>query len=163
MTRRYHADPTAPLRGIWGNVPFSEADQTELSLPVHLCLEALRTGRATEVDFDTLALIANVCLIRAEMIDKAARKRGRLHDPEAQLMVPVIQRAQDALLTLKARAMHTGRFVATGPELQEITTVVDIHDQLLALSTPRQMKQALREIMRRVQRGQVARIEEAAT
>lgn len=128
---------------------------------MHLALEALRTGRATDEDYDTLAIVANVSLVRAEQIDKAARKAGRLHS-EADLMVPVIQRAHDALMTLKARGLRTGRLVPTRPELQEIATVVDIHDQLLALSTPRQMEQAMREVLARVQRQQVYRLEDAA-
>lgn len=159
--KRPWADPTAPLRLLHGARPFDETEQTKLSLPVHLALEALRTGRATDEDYDTLAIVANVALVRAEQIDKAARKSGRLHS-EADLMVPVIQRAQDALLTLKARALRTGRLVPTGPELQQITTVVEIHDQLLALSTPRQMEQAMREVLARVARQQVHRLEDAA-
>lgn len=154
-------DANAPLRTIYNNVDFTPQEQAQLSLPIHLALEALRRGQATAEDFDGLAVVANVCLIRAEHIDKAARKAGRLHS-EADLMVPVIQRAQDALLTLKARALRTGRLVPTGPELQEIATVVDIHDQLLALSTPRQMQQAMREVLARVRRQQVCRLEDAA-
>ena len=156
--RRPWADPTAPLRLLHGSRPFDEAEQTKLSLLIHLALEALRRGQATAEDFDGLAVVANVCLIRAEHIDKAARKAGRLRNDS---LVPHIQRSQEALLTLKARALRTGRLVATGEELAEITALVDVHDQLLALSTSRQMQQAMREVLARVRRKQVYRLEDA--
>ena len=153
-------DANAPLRTIYNNVDFTPQEQAQLSLPVHLALEALRRGQATAEDFDGLAAVANVCLIRAEHIDKAARKAGRLRNDAS--LVPHIQRSQEALLTLKARALRTGRLVPTAAELAEITEMVSVHDQLLALSTPRQMEHALREMLLRMHRGQVHRIEEAA-
>lgn len=153
-------DANAPLRTIYNNVDFTPQEQAQLSLPIHMALEALRRGQATAEDFDGLAVVANVCLIRAEHIDKAARKAGRLRNDAS--LVPHIQRSQEALLTLKARALRTGRLVPTAAELAEITEMVSVHDQLLALSTPRQMERALHVVMDRMARGQIFRIEGVA-
>jgi hypothetical protein len=159
--RRLEASPTAPLRALVGSMPFDEAEQTKLQLPGHVAYEALRTGKASDEagDFDTLAIIANVCLIRAEQIDRDARRDGQAVS-DADFLVPVVQEAQEALMRIKARSMRTGRMVATGPELQALATMLDIHDQLVANSTPRQMELALREVARRMQGRNVYRLED---
>jgi hypothetical protein len=158
--RRWEASPTAPLRALVGSLPFDEAEQTKLQLPGHMVYEALRTGKASDEagDFDTLAIIANVCLVRAEHIDKVAKRDGNSQS-EADFLVPVVQESQEALMRIKARSVCTGRMVATGPELQTLATMLDIHDQLVANSTPRQMELALREVARRMQRQHVYRVE----
>jgi hypothetical protein len=158
--RRWAASPTAPLRALVGSIPFDEAEQTKLQLPGHMAYEALRTGKASEEagDFDTLAIIANVCLVRAEQIDKVAKRDGR-STSEADFLVPVVQDAQEALMHIQARGIRAGRMVATGPELQALATMLDIHDQLVANSTPRQMELALREVAVRMRRQQVYRLE----
>jgi hypothetical protein len=159
--RRWEASPTAPLRALVGSMPFDEAEQTKLQLPGHMAYEALRTGKASDEagDFDTLAIIANVCLIRAEQIDRDARRDGRAVS-DADFLVPVVREAQEALMRIKARSIRTGRMVATGPELQALATMLDIHDQLVANSTPRQMELALREVARRMQGRNVYRLED---
>jgi hypothetical protein len=159
--RRWEASPTAPLRALVGSLPFDEAEQTKLQLPGHVAYEALRTGKASDEagDFDTLAIIANVCLVRAEQIDRDAQRDGQAVS-DADFLVPVVQEAQEALMSIKARGMRTGRMVATGPELQVLATMLGIHDQLIAHSTPRQMELALREVARRIQGRNVYRLED---
>jgi hypothetical protein len=158
--RRWEASPTAPLRALVGSLPFDEAEQTKLQLPGHVAFEALRTGKASEEagDFDTLAIIANVCLVRSEQIDKVAKRDGR-STSEADFLVPVVQDAQEALMHIQARGIRAGRMVATGPELQALATMLDIHDQLVANSTPRQMELALREVARRMQGRHIYQLE----
>jgi hypothetical protein len=72
-----------------------------------------------------------------------------------------VQDAQEALMHIQAHSIRAGRMVATGPELQALATMLDIHDQLVANSTPRQMELALREVAVRMQRQQVYRLEVA--
>jgi hypothetical protein len=125
-----------------------------------MAFEALRTGKASDEagDFDTLAIIANVCLVRVEQIDKVAKRDGRATS-DADFLVPVVRESQEALMRIKARSVCTGRMVATGPELQTLATMLDIHDQLVANSTPRQTELALREVARRMQGRNVYQLE----
>jgi hypothetical protein len=98
--------------------------------------------------------------VRSEQNDKVAKRDG-CATSEADFLVPVVQEAQEALMRIKERSLHTGRMVATGLELQALATMLDIHDQLVANSTPRQMELALREVARRMQRQHVYRMEVA--
>ena len=142
--RRYQADPAAMFRVFNRLEPFTQAEQHQLNVPVKLAYERLRTGVGCEDDFHTLAAAVNVAMIRAESIDPMAEQTA--------------VNARDALLRCLVRHSTTGRWGFDGPALQDLPPAIDMHEQLVALSTPLQMETAQREARRRMEAGLVARV-----
>ena len=145
---RGRADPFAYLRAIGGVQPFTSDEKTQLCLPVRMAYEALRTGKGDAGDFDTLAVVVNTCLIRAEQI-------------APELVARVID-AQDALMRIKDRANRTGRLGLDYQAMTDLLPIIDLHEQLIDLSAPVQMKAALLEVMARIERGQFFTTKEQA-
>lgn len=115
----------------------------DLALFAHASMAALQRGEATEVDANNLALISNVALLLAEI--------G--YGIEA---LPEIQAGQLAANGVRLRQLRTGRAVATGPELQALRELVDLHDQQLQLQpTGAQMTAVIAELRRRMADGEV--------
>ena len=62
--------------------------------------------------------------------------------------------AQDALMRIKARHLRTGRLGLDYQAMADLLPIIDLHEQLIDLSAPVQMKAALLEVMARIERGQ---------
>lgn len=58
--------------------------------------------------------------------------------------------ARDALQRTLTRYHSTGRVGFDGPAIADVAVGIELHEQILRLSTPVQMADALREVMRRV-------------
>ena len=91
--------------------------------------EKLKAGNATIEEFDQLAAAINVGLIRAELIDPLAE----------QTMV----KAVSALLHCSELHQRHGRFGFFGPELLAMNDAMDLYEEILRMSTPKQMMDAL--------------------
>lgn len=137
--RTYTADPSAIYRVMNRIQLFNPVELVELQTPVRMAFESLRTGKGEETDFHTLAAAINVSLIRSESIDK--------------LCVETCQRAQYALMSVLARSKRIGKWGLDAAGLQDIPPAIDLHEQLLELSTPLQMQQAMRETLLRMNSG----------
>lgn len=120
---------------------FNQAEQAQLSLPVHASLDGLLTGAAVEADFHTVAAVSNVCLLLGEKIG-----------PE---VVEAVQLGQAGLMRCWERHKLTGKWGLDGPARQDIAAIVDLHDQLLELCTPGQLADAMREVLKRAEAGHV--------
>lgn len=142
--KRRHIDPTGGLRLISELRPFDDSELLSLSLPPRVAFESIKSGRGTQGDFDTLAVVVNVSLVRCESIGAEG--------------VELCKEGQDALMEAQARFQSTKRWGFDYKGLQCIPAVIDLHEQLLELSTPRQMMAAMREVMRRMNAGQVCEI-----
>lgn len=141
------ADPMAALRALSGNTKFTEADLTKLLIPPRLSIEAIRYGKGRPDDFDTLAVIVNTTLVRCEQIPG---------DNTAAL--DVCYDAMNALMEMQARAVRTTGKIGFGiGEMDAIVGAVDLHDQIARESTMKQMADALKEVLKRLARGQVQR------
>ena len=136
--RRYQADPLAMFRLINRLEPFTEDDVVKLTLPTRLAFEAIKNGTATTDHFDELAVSINATLVRAEAIDPAC--------------VDTCITAQRALLRCKERYQRTGRLGWDGLGLQEVPPALDLHEEIIANSTPHQMTEALLEQYSRIKR-----------
>jgi hypothetical protein len=123
--------------------PFTSAELLALQTPVRVAFESLRTGSGTEPDFHTLAAAVNTSLIRSEAIDP--------------LCVETCQRAQAALLGMLGRFKRLGAWGVDHHALQDIPPALDLHEQLLELSTPLQMANAMQETLQRMNDGHVYR------
>lgn len=121
--------------------PFTPAEQHQLSLPIRTAYERLRTGAGSAQDFHDLAGAINVTMVRCEAINPLAE-------------VTAID-ARDAMMRCWQRHLDTGKWGFDGPALQALPPAIDLHEQLLALSTPLQMAQAMQETIRRMEAGDV--------
>ena len=141
------ADPMAALRALSGNTQFTEAELTKLLIPPRLSIEAIRYGKGKPDDFDTLAVIVNTTLVRCEQIPG---------DNTAAL--DVCYDAMNALMEMQARSVRTTGKIGFGiGEMDAIVGAVDLHEQIARESTMKQMADALKEVLKRLARGQVQR------
>lgn len=124
-------------------MPLTPAELLALQIPVRSAFESLRTGAGTEPDFHTLAAAVNTALIRSESIDP--------------LCVETCQRAQAALIGVLERFNRCGKWGVDHHALQDIPPALDLHEQLLELSTPLQMQQAMQTTIQRMNAGHVYR------
>ena len=139
--RRYNADPMAMFKCINKIEPFRPDELLRLELPIRLSFEALRTGQGTESDFADLCAAINTTMVRSEAIDPLCEQTAIA--------------ARDALMRCWRRHEATGRWGFDGPALLEVEAGIALHEQLIRLSTPLQMIEALREVQRRGIRNEV--------
>lgn len=138
---RYVADPASLYRVMNRIQPFTKSEQHQLNLPVRVAYERMRTGAGTEGDFHSLAAAINVAMIRAEAIDPMAE-------------ITAID-ARDALQRCLQRYATIGKWGFDGPALQDMPAAIDLYEQLIQLSTPLQMADAMTEAIARMDRGDV--------
>lgn len=122
-----------------------DADQCrDLALIGHAAMSALTRGQAADVDVDNLALLCNVAMVLSE------------HGLGSDLLDD-IRTARDALVGVQERIQRTGRIGgATGPELQALNLLLEIHDAQLAIPpTVDEMRRAIGEVRRRREAGEV--------
>lgn len=142
--RRYVADPMAMFRVLGRVEPFTPAEQAALNLPVRIAFESLRTGKAEESDFHTLAAAVNISMVCAEKID------------------PLVEQScvagRDALMRVHKRHAETGLWGLDGPAFAEIEQAIEIYEELIRLLTGGQLKDAMAECVRRMQAGEVMEV-----
>ncbi|MHB1407977.1 MAG: hypothetical protein ACYCXC_00035 [Acidovorax defluvii] len=136
----------AALRALSGSTKFTEAELTKLLIPPRLSIEAIRYGKGKPDDFDTLAVIVNTTLVRCEQISG---------DNTAAL--DVCYDAMNALMEMQARAVRACKIGFGIGEMDAIVGAVDLHEQIARESTMKQMADALKEVLKRLARGQVQR------
>lgn len=134
--RKYTADPLAINKVMNKIQPFNAGELLQLELPIRSAYESIRTGRGTVGDLSDIGTAINATLIRSESIDP--------------LCVQTAIAARDALLRSLMRYRKTGKVGFDGPALAEVELGIDLHEQILRLSTPLQMADALREVQKRV-------------
>lgn len=140
--RRWQADPLAMFRTINKIEPFTPAELMRLELPIRMSFEAIKTGKGVESDFHDLAAAINTTMVRSEQIDPLCEQTAIA--------------ARDALMRTWHRFEATGRLGFDGPALSQIEAGIELHEQLIRLSTPLQMVQALRTVIARGKCGEVA-------
>jgi len=139
--KKRRIDPMGGLRLISELKPFDQAERTNLSLPVRMAYEAVKSGRGDENDMDTLAAIVNVSLIRCEQ--------------EYPDYIDVCKEAQQAVMHIKDRYLKSGKLGMSGQDMQDLLPVLDLHEQLIELSTPKQMMDAMKEVLKRIDQKHV--------
>ena len=117
---------------------FTPEEIARLSLPMHISLESIKKGTGTYTDYKDIADAINVSMVRAEQIS-----------PQATDMLML---ARDAMLRMVQRFEATDRWCFDGPAITAVSDAVDFYDQLLKLSSPKQMHDALLEVKRRCDR-----------
>jgi hypothetical protein len=140
-TRR---DPNAITRALFGMQALDNIQATELGLAYRMALECLRSGYGQEEHVHTLACTSNIALVLAE--------RGYAVDAIEQ-----IKAAQDGIMRCFGRGKRTGKWGLDGEAIQSITSMVALHDAQLVMARQRDIRDAIGEVHRRMDAGDVLR------
>lgn len=138
--RRWVADPRAFQRVMNRLEPFTADELLRLELPIRMSFQALRNGKGTAQDFHDIAAAINVTIVRSESINALCEQTAIA--------------ARDALMRCWDRHEKTGRWGFDGPALTSVEEGIALHEQLVELSTPQQMVEAMHEVMRRTRNGE---------
>ena len=112
---------------------------TDLLIKNHAAMLALTRGAATRHDMDLLIAMANIM---------EAFRQMEICTPLAN----EIAAGRRALIDIAMRAVKVSRFVATGPEIQALNTLMELHDELMPHITGLQLDKAIdlaKKIIRR--------------
>ena len=129
---KYPADCNVLKRVMNRIQPFTEEEMTNLSLPLRMSYEAMRTGTAPEMDWSDMAAAINTCVLRTVGMPRE--------------VIEVSNAAVEALAKMYARFKKWGKFDPLAAELEDLEAGLDLHEQLCRLSTPVQMVKALRAV-----------------
>ena len=124
------------LKPIIMNRQFDEEEFARISVDTRMAWHRLTHGEGTEPDFDLIANSSNIALVKAEEL--------------GELAVETVLRAQKAILDMQARYKRTGRFGADSDALAYVPEMLDFYDQLVALSSPKSMVDALEVTIKRM-------------
>ena len=133
--RKYQADPSSIYKLMNKLQPFTPEELLQLELPIRISFESIKTGSGTERDFHDIAAAINTAIVRSKSVDP--------------LCESVAIAARDALVRTWHRFERTGRIGFDGPAIGELESGIELHEQLIRLSTPIQMLDAGREVIRR--------------
>lgn len=139
--RPRRGDPLSSLRLLNGLRHFDAAEIVSVQTPVRMALQSLRDGAGLEEDFHTVAAAVNISLVRSESIGAEC--------------VAHCQAAQAALMRVLDRKATTDRWGLDGPARDELHLALDLYEQILELSTPAQMADAMLTVARRMDEGHV--------
>lgn len=113
---------------------YTEEEQAKLSLETRKAWYNLCHGLGTETDYDILCYMINMAGVLTE------------HLPEAQQLV---QEAGTALGAIRVRYHEKGVFGADAAALAVMPHMLEFHEELLAVCTPKQFIDAVQEVSRR--------------
>lgn len=131
------AHPVA--RALLANKKFSEGHKTDLALPIILSVDAFINGKATETDWQNLALISNVCLVICENLEG---------DLEAK-----VKEAQKSLMKIKGEYEQSKSVKANESDLEQFKFLFELYEELVKTVAPITLSDALNEVNRRIKKG----------
>lgn len=134
--RRWAADPLAWAHVITGSQDQQPAHADKVMGLVRTACDRLKDGSANAADYDRVAAAFNVALIRAESIDP--------------LVVETMNAGIAALLRCDAIWQRHRKYGFHGPDLEPLEDAMGLYEQILRLSTPRMMEDAVVEAARRM-------------
>lgn len=140
--RKAQANPTAWIETIAGNRQQVPDNATRIMNKIRTAFELLKTGTTDCQQFDRLAAAFNVGLIRAEAIDPLAEQ--------------TMQAGADAMRRCDDIFGRHGKYGFHGPDLVAMGDALDLYEDILRLSTPKMMVDALEEAARRMLQGACA-------
>lgn len=100
-----------------------------------MSFQAIKTGTGTEQDFHDIAAAINTTIVRAESVGEPA--------------VEVAVTASEAMIRAWKRYEVTGKIGLDGPAIGQIQDAITLHEEFCRNSTPLQMCEALKEVIRR--------------
>lgn len=103
-----------------------------LKLKNHEALDSILTGDGTRAHVDVLIAAVNM-----------SEALIRIRDDLGRDWAEEIKEAQDAIYAMGKRGVEKGRFIFTGPEMNAVKLVMDLHDSQLDECSVKEMEQAL--------------------
>jgi len=103
-----------------------------LKLKNHEALDSILTGQGTRAHVDILIAAVNM-----------SEALIRIRDDLGRDWATEIKAAQDAIYTMGKRGVEKDRFAFTGPEMNAVKLVMDLHDAQLDDCCVREMEEAL--------------------
>lgn len=131
-------------RAVEAATPIGQAHSdyyTDMLLKNHGAMQALTQGRATKKDMDILIAMANIM---------EAFRRMDVCAP----LGDEIAAGRRALIDIAIRAVKHHKFVATGPEIQALNTLMELHDELMPHITGLQLDKAIDLAKKTIRAGQ---------
>lgn len=119
---------------------------TKLLLKNHVSFDEIREGRGTTGHADNLITMVNCA--------EALAKRQLGSD-----WLPEIKEAQDAIFHMAQRGVSGKSFLFTGPELQAVQTILELHDEQLKNCPIRTLELALDDIAKEFKSNKMRKIE----
>ncbi len=107
----------------------------------HAAIEAVRIGEATRLHVDRLISMVNVT-------DSILSLYGRGIEFAAE-----IRAGHEAVMMVGRRGLARGRFLFTGPELDAVRTLAEIHDAQLEITTLGEMERAVEYVKAKTRSG----------
>ena len=144
MRKRTPRTVRDPMEWINKRMPLDGDQIRDIGLAYHVALDAMMSDHANESAWSTLACSINVALLLTEQGIHA----------DAQ---PIIKLAQEALVTIRRHALKSGVWkINLSHHLKiAIMAAINAHDEQCALCTKAQIAEALHEVHRRVEVGEV--------
>jgi len=132
-----------PMAYIHTHTTLAQDQQRDIGIAYRISLHAMMRGSGTEQTWSTVACALNIALMLAE--------QGIL--PEAE---DVIKRAQEALLRSRERAQRFGTWAFDGEGIKAVLEATNLHDEQMEIAKCSQVVNAMREMYRRIEAGEVA-------
>jgi hypothetical protein len=114
----------------------------EVQLLALASLDAITKGHGTAEHIGAISLACNMtgALIRQGIGEEATE---------------IVERCQTALLNADRRFTQVGRWGFSGPELQHVRDLLDVHERMVSNASQLEVRRALRDIDDRIARGEV--------
>ncbi len=142
MKKSAHRQMRDPMACVTRRMPLAEDQTRDLGLAYHISLQAMLNGHGSEQAWSTLACSINIALLLSEQGIEASA-------------IQTIKLAQEALLRVRDRAQRTGKWAFDGEGIRVILAAVNIHDEQISRVTRKQITDALNEVHRRIEVGEV--------
>ena len=134
--KRRQADPGAWIKVIARHQEQPEWNADQIMVKIRTAYELLKTGHGTDEHFDRVAGAMNIGLMRAELIDPLAER--------------TMQDGIDAMYGCAGFHERRGQYGFTGQGLQAMNDAINLYEDILRLSTPKQMLHAQDTAYRRM-------------
>lgn len=131
--RRQHAADLTPLYILDNARPHAPEEKAGTILKHLATFDRMRAGQGDKADFDEIAMVINICKVRAMNIDAT--------------LADMLERAQDAMIATQDRYERLGRWVFDGPGLTAVTDAMEACQAIIEASSPLQMRNAKRAVV----------------
>ncbi|MGO4151401.1 hypothetical protein [Cupriavidus sp. YAF13] len=134
-----------------GDQPLADHKRASLLLAVHASAASLMKGDAPRIVWHDITNALNIAQILCE---KASN---------SEVGLEVIFAAQNAMIAVGERCHAVGRLGVSGDEIRAINDGIALYEQLLETVTKRQYTRAIEEGIRRLEAGDVVKLQRAGT
>lgn len=122
--------------------PMNDDQLTDLEVAYRMAFHGMLNGQATEENWCVCVCSLNIALVLAE--------RGL-----GEEFVPRINDALEGAFRAKVRAGRSGKWGFDGVAIQAIKDAFEVHEEQLKLASKREVRDALHEVHRRADEGNV--------